>query len=349
MNVCKQDASGIGEYFERKLGGRRFPLQATFEITRRCNCRCVHCYLQDTQPGRELSTGEVKDVLDELAAAGCMFLTLTGGEPLTRPDFGDILRLAVRAGFLLTLFTNASLIDDRIADLLADNPPRRVEVSLYGADAATYRAITGSGANLTDSLAGIDRLLARGIEVSLKTVILAPLVGQADGLRHIARERGIPLRLDPGIDPTLLGNQRPCFLRPDPQEAAAVEMDDLDALGWFEKADREFVRAGPCGAGHNSVHIDSSGKLMRCVLLREPAIDLLQTSLAEGFRILGELPRPQLAADAACRECPERNLCSFCPGLARLTKAPGPGSYYCRVARARARLLDACDVRRRTA
>jgi len=349
MDVCRQDSASFGDYLERQIGSRRFPLHSTFEITRRCNFHCAHCYLQDVEPCRELATGEILGLLEELAAVGCLFLTLTGGEPLARPDFGEILQRATRAGFLVTLFTNAGLIDDRLADLMAANPPRRVEVSLYGADEESYREITGSGSNFAGTLSGIDRLLARGIAVSLKAVLLAPLVGQADSLRKLARGRGIPLRLDPGIDPTLAGNERPCLLRPDPGKAAAVELDDPLAHDWYSEARCGPLRTGPCGAGHNSLHIDSSGRLMRCVLLREPAIDLSRTSLAEGFRILGELPRTQLASDPACRECPERNLCSFCPGLARLDQAPGPDSYYCRVAGARARLLDAREIGRATA
>jgi len=57
-------------------------------------------------------------ILDEVADAGCLWLLITGGEPLLRPDFRDIYMYAKRKGFLITLFTNGTLLDADIADQL---------------------------------------------------------------------------------------------------------------------------------------------------------------------------------------------------------------------------------------
>ena len=69
------------------------PLAVHFDLTYRCNERCVHCYLDHEDHG-EMTRGEVMDVLDQLAAEGTLFLTLSGGELLLRRDFFDILAYA---------------------------------------------------------------------------------------------------------------------------------------------------------------------------------------------------------------------------------------------------------------
>ncbi len=71
------------------------PLSAHLDLTWRCNERCIHCYLDHNDHG-ELTTAEVKDILEQLAAAGTFFLILSGGEPLLRKDFFEIVEYARR-------------------------------------------------------------------------------------------------------------------------------------------------------------------------------------------------------------------------------------------------------------
>src|SRR5580692_8633853 len=86
-----------------KLG---IPLSVQLDLTYRCNERCVHCYLDHEDHG-EMTTSEIKDLLDQLAEAGVFFLTLSGGEILMRKDFFDILEYARALSFYVRLKTNA--------------------------------------------------------------------------------------------------------------------------------------------------------------------------------------------------------------------------------------------------
>ena len=84
------------------------PLSVHFDLTYRCNERCVHCYLDHDDHG-EMTTGEVRSVLDQLAAAGTLFLIFSGGELLLRKDFFEFLALYARSlGFDVKLKTNGS-------------------------------------------------------------------------------------------------------------------------------------------------------------------------------------------------------------------------------------------------
>ena len=84
------------------MGGKRYPLGGTIELTDRCNLSCLHCYIN--QPAgdqvtrqNEMSTDEVKAIIDKITDAGCLYLLLTGGEPLLRPDFTEIIQVCKTA------------------------------------------------------------------------------------------------------------------------------------------------------------------------------------------------------------------------------------------------------------
>src|SRR5258708_31258102 len=87
------------------------PLSAHVDLTYRCNERCIHCYLPHDDRG-ELSTAEVKDLFDQLAAAGVFFLTISGGEPFLRTDLFELLAHARALTFNVKLKTNGILIGE---------------------------------------------------------------------------------------------------------------------------------------------------------------------------------------------------------------------------------------------
>src|SRR4051812_31117124 len=93
----------------------RIPILGGLELTFRCNLACIHCYVNlppadRAEARRERTTDEWFAIIDQVAEAGCLWLTLTGGEPLLRPDFCDIYRHAHKRGLLLSVYTNATLI-----------------------------------------------------------------------------------------------------------------------------------------------------------------------------------------------------------------------------------------------
>ena len=88
----------IGEMTQKALQ-LGVPISAQLDLTYRCNEKCVHCYLDHEDHG-EMTTAEIKDVLDQMAAAGVFFLTLSGGEILMRKDFFEILHVCREENFL---------------------------------------------------------------------------------------------------------------------------------------------------------------------------------------------------------------------------------------------------------
>ena len=111
-----------------RQGSERIPLQVAIEVTRRCPLECLHCYnnlpMGDMEAKRrELTKEEHFKMLDELAEMGCFWLLYTGGEIFARKDFLEIYTYAKKKGFLITLFTNGTIITEQIADYLVEWRP----------------------------------------------------------------------------------------------------------------------------------------------------------------------------------------------------------------------------------
>ena len=126
---CAQNA-GFGEeslltLISAKADRNRTPLNVHLELTYRCNEQCVHCYCV-VEHGREqevrrheLTLDEIRHLLDDLADMGALYLTLSGGEVMVRPDFFDIAEHARRRGFVYRVFTNGIGLTEAKVERLA--------------------------------------------------------------------------------------------------------------------------------------------------------------------------------------------------------------------------------------
>src|SRR5213594_945402 len=98
------------EFVDRAFNQSR-PLSAQMELTFKCNHLCSFCY-NAPNGQREMTTAEIKAGLEKIADFGVLYLTLTGGEPMVRPDFFDITAYARELGFAIRIYSNGYLIDD---------------------------------------------------------------------------------------------------------------------------------------------------------------------------------------------------------------------------------------------
>ena len=279
MTVAVQDATREWTAgFRARAARARTPISATLELTRRCNLRCVHCYLGDQAEQHrlkdcELAAAAVKAALSEWTDAGCLYLTLTGGEPLLRPDFADIYRHARESGLVVTVFSNGTLVADETVDLFREWPPRKVEISLYGATAATHDGVTGVPGSHARAWAGIRRLQAGGIRVALKTVLMKANEAELAALETQAAEIGAGFRHDAAIFPCLHdGPRAPLALRVSPEAAVRADMASAERRAmWRAKIEQTAAhpadeRLYACAAGRSAFHADPFGGLSPCLL-----------------------------------------------------------------------------------
>src|SRR5215475_10143554 len=147
------------------------PLSVHLDVTYRCNERCVHCYLDHDDHG-EMTTAEIRDVLDQLADAGVFFLTFSGGEVFMRRDFFDLVEYARSLMFCVKVKTNAFMIREKQAQRLHDLAVQDVQVSIYSHLPEVHDAITLLPGSLKRSIAGIRLLRSHGVTVMIANVLM---------------------------------------------------------------------------------------------------------------------------------------------------------------------------------
>lgn len=358
MSCVEHESYGA---FARAIHARaertRTPIYATLELTRRCNLRCAHCYnnlpADHSSRHNELSTDEVRRLIDEMCEMGSLWLLITGGEPLLRPDFLEIYSHARRSGLVVTVFTNASLISEPLADALAELPPFRVEVSIYGTCAATHEVVTCVDGSYERTLRGVDRLRTRGLAVTLKTMALNVNRHEIWPLRaRVQNELAEEFRFDGFVNGRLDGaTTRPLTLRLPPEGVVALDLlDPRRTRDWTRLFDRYLGASTPagggklyeCAAGLTSLSIDPYGGLRPCALSNGPAYDLRHGRLHEGwFGFLADLRSTTLRRATKCVSCALRPLCGMCPAHAELEHGDPeePVEHLCETAHIRAVVL----------
>ena len=192
--------------FSSKIENQRIPFSGSLALTHRCNLGCIHCYAKEEPQTQDISTPEMsfdqwKKIITEIKDAGCLYLLLTGGEPLLREDFSKIYSFAKSHGFLVTVFTNGTLVTAAMADLFSQLPPQRIEITLYGASAATHDRITAVPGSFERCRRGIELLLERGIHISLKSVLMTLNIDESFAMEKIAQSYGVNFRLDAQVSP----------------------------------------------------------------------------------------------------------------------------------------------------
>ena len=341
--------------FSQKAIQQRIPLHGSLELTPRCTLRCLHCYLgsqeeHHRQQALEMDTAQVCSILDQVTRAGCLYLLITGGDPLLRRDFPEIYRHARQNGLLVTVFTNGVLVTDQIVELFQEFPPRLVEITLYGATAATYERITGVKGSFERCLAGIRRLQARNIRLGLKTMLLTANRHEFEAIKNMAiQEFGTRFRFDAVVHACFNGDSRPVSLRVTPEEAIEKEFSDPDQYRKWQNFLDTFQQAGPssdslyqCGAGLATFHIDAYGHLQPCLMATGYQYNLLEGDFLTGWRELMPRLRQKKASPAyVCHQCDKRLLCSLCPPLAQLEcgSEEGRPEYMCLLAGHRTQIL----------
>lgn len=332
----------------------RFPLFGTIELTERCNLNCLPCYIRkpvSDQNARtsELTTAEWYDLLGQVADEGCLCLLFTGGEPLVRGDFRDIYTYAKKKGFVLTLFTNGTLLTPEIGDFLGEWPPRKIELTMYGRSQQVYETVTRVPGSYARFMRGLELLHERRIPFSLKTSIVAANVHELWEMKLFARDIGADFRFDPLINPRLDGCQTPLEYRISPEEVVQLDKEDSDRWNGLKRFPRELLRLPPsseslyyCAAGINGFHIDALGRLSVCLMARERQYDTRAGSFHGGWTNFLAIDRAtKREKTTPCQTCELHCLCYQCPGWGKLEEdhAESVVEYLCRVTHLRAEAL----------
>ena len=318
----------FGEQLYQRVGHQRIPLNVSVELTMRCNLRCKHCYIPlSSRVGtarNELSLAELTGYFEQFADAGTLWLLLTGGEPLLRPDFLEIYDAAKRKGFIISLFTNGTLLNERVVSHLAEYRPFNIEISIYGATQETYEQVTGVPGSFKRCMRGIEMILENNLPLKVKSAIMTLNQHELAQMKQLSQSFGLKFHYDPVISPGIDGDLSPLNYRLPVEDIAAIDaMDEDRAKEWrilygteVDLSDREG-KMYICGAGRNGFHMDAFGRVSMCISAREPGYDLQTGSFSQAWdEFFPEILAMEYTKDIECESCDLRSVCSNCPALA---------------------------------
>lgn len=318
------------------------PLFGQFELTGRCNLRCSMCYVEKSartgHSESDLSTEEWLRIMTQARDAGMLQAVLSGGEPLLHEGFRAIVQSLHHLGVAVVLNTNAVLLTADMVDFLAKYPPVCVNASLYAVSDAVSKRMCRSVGAWRKTLTGIDRLLERGIHVSLRTTLVQENVEELELIWEEGRRRNLPLVwVDTVIppadaDPGVFNGIR---LTPDQYERAGRQLSALyerdfpaerhrmkrveegrEAYLAFQQTCEAFqeMEMSPfvCQAGHVTFSVGRNGRMSPCPLLQVPWTSPLHAGFEHAWAQLRFLSRNNSSCKI-CGTCELSSACSACP------------------------------------
>jgi radical SAM protein with 4Fe4S-binding SPASM domain len=314
------------------------PLAIHLDITYRCNERCVHCYLDHDDHG-ELTTAEIKDVLDQLAEAGVFFLTLSGGEVFMRRDFFEILEHARRLMFNVKVKTNAVMIRVEEAERLRALNVDTIQISLYSHRAEVHDAITKLPHSFERTIKGIEFLRDQGLRVTIANVLMTANLSDQAGTQKLAAELGVHYTLDPTITPMMDGDMGVLALRIPGEELGEVFRNSALVPNQDEfcapppPPTEEDLEGYSCSAGHSFCYISPYGDVFPCVQFPLPTGNIREQKFLDIWNFspqMKEVRSIQARDLTTCSSCSHVASCTRCPGLAYMEgNMRGPSTADC--------------------
>lgn len=331
----------ITEYLHVKASKTHTPITGTFELTPVCNMDCRMCYVRMSKQQQEavqpLHTAEEWLALGEEAKKnGLLYLLLTGGEPFSRPDFRKILSGLHKLGFVISINSNGTLIDEEVVEWLKETPPTRINLTLYGASDETYAELCRNPKGFTQITKAIHLLKAVGISVKLNCSLTPYNAHDLEEIIAFAKREQLivqatsymfpPLRKDS----SLIGQND----RFEPEEAAyyAARIESLlngeDA--YLERMNQQdfILPTDPdeecmdvegesirCRAGKCSFWVTWDGRFLPCGMLpTDNSPDVFEVGFAEAWK-QASVFAASIRLPARCKSCDLFDSCKACAAM----------------------------------
>ncbi len=345
----------ITEYLHTKAARLGIPLNGTFEVTPLCNMNCRMCYVRMDREQQEsiapLRTAEEWLELGRTAKErGMTYLLLTGGEPFLRPDFRQIMQGLHRMGFVLSINSNGTMIDEKTVEWLKETPPIRINITLYGASDETYGRLCRNPQGFTQVTKAIRLLKEAGILVKLNCSVTPYNAEDLEQIFAFAEKEELvvqatsymfpPLRRDASkvgwndrfsaeesaIQEAWISvyqNGREAYLKHMESEEMASLSGDIEedcmpvdeefpGNGDSEKKEGERIR---CRAGKCSFWVTWDGRFLPCGMLPgENALNVFEA----GFDAAWEQAKAEAAAirlPVRCSTCSLKDKCRACAAM----------------------------------
>ena len=328
----------------QKASRAKLPISGTFELSPVCNFDCKMCYVRQTheQVARHhrkmLTLEQWKELADQAASQGMLYLLLTGGEPFLWPDFWELYEYLIKKGFVISINSNGSLLNDEAIARLKKMPPSRINITLYGSGEDTYKRLCQASNGYEKVVYAIEKLQEAGILVKLNCSLTPYNVKDLARMVAFAEERKLILEVNSYMfpplrkDPKRIGEND----RFTPEEAAFWHIERyrlqygeeryirflegiVDGLavpmGLDESCYDPLDGKVQCRAGTASFWISWDGYMLPCGMMPEPKVDIAQMDFRTAWEKLTEKTE-KILLSGICSKCNNRGICHSCAAMA---------------------------------
>lgn len=340
MNTMDSTAT---DYLFAKADRMGIPLGATFELSPVCNLSCKMCYVRMTRQevdklGGEKTADEWLDIARQCRDEGTLYLLLTGGEPFFYKDFKYLFTELKKMGFILSINSNGTMLDDDMLDWLIQNPPNKINITMYGASNETYKRLCNSPDGYTRVTHAIRRLKQAGITVVINASLTPNNIDDYEKIFNFAKEVKANLRATSYMFPPIrrdkesFGKNERFTPKDAGKYAVKISVDKIGIEKFcdnvklmeneIEKAE-EKIKKGinkngkliPCRAGRNTFWISWDGKMTGCGMMQEPVVAY---PFEEGFKqswqkILTKIKESKVLKE--CCNCKYIEVCKPCVAM----------------------------------
>lgn len=334
----------LTKFLTQKASKLRIPISGAFELTPLCNMDCKMCYVKLTKEqvekiGKHRTTQEWVDLAQEAKEKGMLYLLLTGGEPFLYKDFKELYIKLYKMGFVISINSNGTLIDEEIIEWLKDYPPQRINITLYGGSNETYNRLCNNPKGFDQVSKAINLLKEVGINVKLNCTITPYNSDDLELVHKFAKDKDLVLQvatyLFPPIrkDATQLGQNK----RYNPEKAAELYVkNDLlmyEKEMFIERAQKlqeglikincselnsecELAHGDKmmCKAGKSLFWITWDGRMVPCGMMNFPVRYPFEDGFDESWNeIVEDVENIYLPKE--CSLCKLRNMCANCAAM----------------------------------
>ena len=326
----------IEEYLLGKADIDCIPIHGTFEISPICNMDCKMCYIKKSKKevnnaGGLKSADEWLELAREARKAGLLFLQLTGGEVLLYKDFKYLYTELSKMGFIITINTNATLIDEENIKIFSEYPPRCIYITLYGGSNETYETLCNNPRGFDQVKKGIDMLLENNITLKINSCITPYNIHDMYKIHKFIKDRNLAYDFTPYSFPPMRKDKEMIGTndRFTPEECAEylIEIKKIDktndefnqevetfisCLTNNEKVNEEHKMQ--CRAGHSSFWITWDGKMTPCGMMCSPNMDVFEIGFNKCWDFINNKTK-EIILCSECNECDYRSICDVCGAM----------------------------------
>ena len=350
------------KFLTQKAAKLRVPISSAFELTPLCNMKCKMCYVTLSKQecdkiGRHRTIEESLDIAHQAKVRGMLYLLLTGGEPFVYKDFKRLYLELFKMGFIISINSNATLIDEETVKWLKEYPPQRINITLYGSSNEVYGNLCNNPKGFNQVTKAINLLKEANINIKLNYTLTPYNSDDLEFAYKFAEDNDLILQASTYMFPPVRKDKSKIGQneRYSPEEAAKfyVKSDLLlytkekfkkraemmkDGLLKINCSDLNFdceVDKGQkinCQAGKSLFWITWDGRMLPCGMMNTPVAYPFRDGFDNAWKqIVNEVEELYLPKE--CENCKIRSACSSCGAIAytETGRTDGKPEYMCKM------------------